>query len=1154
MDDRERDQRLYEIYRAGHALTATERRDYLIHACAGDEALRAEVESLLRVGGEIAMPRVLADSEIDRQRAIADALLQADASVPRGGPSVGEQLGDYRLVRQIGRGGMGAVYEAEQASPRRTVALKVIGPSLVAPELLRRFRDEAEVLGRMQHPGIAQVYEAGTFDRGAGEQPFFAMELVDGASLTEACARQRLDIGDRVELMAQICDAVQHAHQRGVIHRDLKPGNILVNRQGQPKVLDFGIARTTDRDVRATTMRTDLGQLIGTIPYMSPEQAAGDPRDLDVRSDVYALGVIAYELLTGRRPYDVDGKLIHEAVRVIREQDPTPISAFDRSLRGDLATIVDKALAKEKDRRYSSAAALADDLRRFLRHEPIAARPPSTWYQLQKFTRRNKTIVGGVAATFVALVVGLAGTLRYARLEAAQRVLAQDNETAAKSAAGEAAANAALAQRIADFQASRLRTIDLLALGKAIGAETLAAAAPARRAGLETEFEAVNLTTVAREVLGDSVFEPTIRAIDEEFATEPRVQAQLHQSLANALLALDLNGLALEAQERALATRRELLGNEDAATLESINAMASLRMQRGELHEAETVAREAVAVGRQRLGDEHPETLSAMGGLGNALYLLGHHEPAKALLEEAVSTQRRVLGDDHPDTVSNLSLLAGLRKTLGDYDGAEAAAREVLAGRQRRLGDDDEDTLRALGNLADVQLARGRTEEAEATLRRVHAGLARLLGTTHDQTWEAAARVASCLIDRGELGDAEALLEDIVKTSRRLHGEVHPTTTKYENSLGIVRVNQGRLDEAEALFRGVLAKGQKIRGDAPHHTLRVRTNLGQLLTRRGRPAEAEKVLRTVLREARDHFGDEHIQTHEPLSSLAVALKDQGRFKEAEAAFRDTLRLRQRWLGDRHPDTVASIVNLGYVLGRQGRWDEALPFCLEAAAAAKQALGDHPFTVNSLINLAIARRQRDEPELAEPVFREAVATARRVHGEAHPQAIDVALGLAFLLLAEGRLDDAAPRFLEVVEIQRRERGDEHPATLAALSYVVDLRRAQGRLDEAEDTMRAVLAARRRLLGPDDNGTHRAILKLGQLLHERGQFAEAAELVLELQAWRAASLGAAHPSTAKAIQRLADLYDAWHASEPEAGHDAAAARWRAKLPPEDSAADG
>ena len=339
--------------------------------------------------------------------------------------SEGTMVGRYRIIRLIGEGGMGAVYEAEQEQSRRTVALKIIKPGFVNPELLRRFEMESQALGRLQHPGIAQIYEAGAADTGFGLQPYFAMEFIKGRTLSEYVAEHSLKTRERLEIFAKVADAVHHAHQRGLIHRDLKPGNILVDETGQPKILDFGVARATDSDSQAT-MQTDLGQLVGTLAYMSPEQVMADPNALDTRSDVYALGVILYELLAGRLPYTIS-KDLHETIMAIRETDPSRLSAVNRTYRGDIETIVAKALEKDKTRRYASAAEMAADIGRYLRDEPIIARPPTASYQLKKFTRRNKPLVFAAGTIFVVMIAATVVSLREA-------VVARRAEQTAKTA------------------------------------------------------------------------------------------------------------------------------------------------------------------------------------------------------------------------------------------------------------------------------------------------------------------------------------------------------------------------------------------------------------------------------------------------------------------------------------------------------------------------------------------------------------------------------------------------------------------------------------------------------------------------------------------------------------------------------------------------
>ncbi|MBY0313015.1 MAG: serine/threonine protein kinase [Phycisphaerales bacterium] len=375
--NRERRALLEDIFHHAADLSGQARSDYIQSRCAGDDALQREVEALLH--------------ELDtgtRGVLAAQAVPMPDIGPPK-------DIAGFQIERELGRGGMGVVYQAIQKTPRRTVALKVMRWDAMTPSGIKRFAREAEVLGQLKHPGIAQIYQAGMVNLDGRDQPYFAMEFVSGPDLKAHCDQRSLSREERLKLIVRLCEAVQYAHGRGFIHRDLKPGNILVepptldtDRLGQPKVLDFGIARVTGSDEPSNTLRTHTGQIVGTLAYMSPEQAAGDNEKIDARCDVYALGAIAYELLTGRLPLTLSGRTVPEAMRIVIEQDPPSMRTVDRSLAGDLDAIVARALEKDIARRYQSAAELAADIDRFLRGEPVHARPASATYQLESLNNR----------------------------------------------------------------------------------------------------------------------------------------------------------------------------------------------------------------------------------------------------------------------------------------------------------------------------------------------------------------------------------------------------------------------------------------------------------------------------------------------------------------------------------------------------------------------------------------------------------------------------------------------------------------------------------------------------------------------------------------------------------------------------------------------
>ncbi|HMI50953.1 MAG TPA: protein kinase [Candidatus Saccharimonadales bacterium] len=568
------------------------------------------------------------------------------------------EIGHYKIIRRIGEGGMGTVYEAEQDRPRRTVALKVIRPGFATPDLLRRFDQESHALGRLHHPGIAQIYEAGTAETNLGPQPYFAMEFIRGQRLLEYSTNAKLNVKQRMELAAKIADAMQHAHERGIIHRDLKPGNILVTENGQPKILDFGVARVTDSDFQATR-QTDVGQLVGTIPYMSPEQVSADPEALDTRSDVYAMGVILYQLLAGRLPYDLRQKSLPDAVRVIREEDPTPLSSISRVYRGDIDTIIGKALEKEKVRRYPAAAELAADIRRYLADEPIAARPPSAAYQLSKFAIRNRVLVAGVAAVIVVLAAGAtASTILAIRATRAQK-LAEERRVQTEQA-----------KNLAVQREQEAKAALLLAEGRRAEAESSRKAADSARSAEAVQRKAAEhsaLQAKEQSARAEHNFDLAKDSVDKYFiqvSQSPELRTQNLEKLRRNLLVTAREFYQKFTNERSTDAFLQADFGHSLSTLGAIDVSMGENKQAIEvLEHAKTILEPAAK--------QNPNNRVIEQNLFMTYQQLGQVYENTSVFDKAEAEDRRailVAGDwakTHPDDADNATTLASANENLG---------------------------------------------------------------------------------------------------------------------------------------------------------------------------------------------------------------------------------------------------------------------------------------------------------------------------------------------------------------------------------------------------------------------------------------------------------------------------------------------------------
>jgi len=752
--------------------------------------------------------------EIRDNLSVLDGIRRAMQSANQAMPG---RIGGFRIIRVLGRGGMGVVYEAEQEHPRRRVALKVISGSCASPEARRRFERESLALARLSHPGIAQVHQAGTAETPHGPCPYFAMELVQGLPLLEHADQHGLSVRDRLELLAKVCDAVHHAHEQRVIHRDLKPANILVEarervepscgssgssssrslvREDQPKVLDFGVSRLLEDDAVQASLRTQTGQLLGTAPYMSPEQIAPTSAPIDARSDVYALGVILFELLTGRLPYDLVSRNMTEIIRAINEEEPTRLGSVNKQLRGDVETIVGRALEKEPNRRYASAADLAADIRRFLANQPINARPPSAMYQLRKFARRNRALVAGVAAVFVVLLAG-AVVSAWQAVRATQGWALAQRETQKARAAME-------------FLRDALASAD-------------PAAGPARP----------DLTV--RELLDRAA----ARVDAGDLADRPEIELATRMTIGNAYRGLaDLD--AAQAQlRRAVEIGRSVYpsGHEDLAW--ALNKLGRTVAEKGDLSQADALFRESLAMRRALLGEMHQDVATSLNNLAHNLFEQSRYAEAAQMHRQALELRQRLLGDSHPDVATSLNNLAVVLFRMGELDQAEALLRESLdVERRARNGEDHPNLAATMDNLATLARLGGRLDEAERLTRESLAMRQRFYPDGHPTVAIGLNNLALLLRDQGKPGEAVDSLRQALALNERLLGSDHPAVAINLLNLGNLLAGLGEFDAAADRLARSWEIFSKQLGPKHPDALRTVDALVRLFESQGREEEA----------------------------------------------------------------------------------------------------------------------------------------------------------------------------------------------------------------------------------------------------------------------------------------------------------------------------
>jgi eukaryotic-like serine/threonine-protein kinase len=1062
-----------EIFADALGLSVAERGKFLDHVCAGDGVLRGRVQALLdgaqQAGGFLDAP-LTAPLMITPFEQAGDAIglpsvLSAVGSAKVEGSA---KAGRYKLLEKIGEGGCGVVWMAEQSEPvRRKVALKVIKLGMDTKEVIARFEAERQALALMDHPNIAKVHDGGATESG---RPYFVMELVRGIPITRYCDENNLSTDARLKLFNSVCHAIQHAHQKGIIHRDIKPSNILVAQHDDvavPKVIDFGIAKATQGRLTDATVFTAFAQFIGTPAYMSPEQAEFSGLDVDTRSDIYSLGVLLYELLTGRPPFDpksLQQAGLDEIRRIIREVEPprpstrlSTLTNADRAtvaklrgaapaqlstqLSGDLDWIVMKALEKNRVRRYETVAGLAADIERHLHNEPVAARPASAAYRCQKLFLRHKLAFMAGAAIAASLVGGLTlSTILFIqeKTTAERAHHAERAQAAARELAELAQSNEAKLRVRAETEAARSTQV------AGFLRNVLVSAGPSATLG----------RTSVRDLL-----EKTRQQMGAELQDQPAMLAELQDTLGVVYCELGERIRAIELHRSALAARRKLFGNEHADVATSLHNLAVPLVRFSWLAEAEPV------------------------------------------LDEALAIRRKLLGPEHAAVADTLFLLADLRFGQGRYDDAERLHREVIAIRRKLFGPEHSGVADAMVALAlDIRWKRGSAlAEVESMIREGLAMQRRLLGAEHPDIAMSLRRLAIVIAAQSRLPEAAQLARESLDIRRKLMGNDSYLVAQVLNELGGYLLKQGKLDEAEPLLR---ESAELQRHDEPTRTGAERfRNLAQLLVeRRGPNAETEALLREAIATDLRRIGprsapDESI--YKPIREFLRLKKQpddhvsvqQELFAQREAVFGPDPRGKWMLVHAR----AEALVNLG-------QFAEGLPLAEEAFAGLKLAVGpDDADTVAARIVLGrlyggTGQKSRGVGELEEA---ERLIRATLVAEKEWVTLVNrFYLFLAAAYGEAGRFADARRILQDAILLREKKLGANSPWVALCRLDLAGVALREKKYAQAETEMRTGLSDAARILATADGfGPHYSRGYLGAALAGQGKFDEAEPLLIQ-----------------------------------------------------------
>jgi serine/threonine protein kinase/tetratricopeptide (TPR) repeat protein len=1046
--------KLQEIFEHAIGLEPSQRTAYLMDACKGDAELRAQVDGLL-AAHDNADKFLASPTAADAHSSSAPTVLGSSATaIPALRERPGTRIGPYKLLQAIGEGGFGSVFMAEQERPVvRKVALKIIKLGMDTRQVVARFEQERQALALMDHPNIAKVFDAGATETG---RPYFVMELVKGEAIVEYCDKHNLSVHDRLELFAQVCQAVQHAHTKGVIHRDIKPSNVLVSMQdgrAHAKVIDFGIAKATASKLTEKTLFTEHRALIGTPEYMSPEQAEGS-LDIDTRTDVYSLGVLLYELLTGTTPFS--GKELRSAAyaeiqRIIREVEPprpsTRISANTESLasvaasrhtepkrlgalvRGELDWIVMKALEKDRQRRYETANGLMMDVRRYLSGEAVMAAPPSAGYRFRKFVRRNRVAVAASSAVGAALLLGLAGTTWQAKVASEQRDVAvaagrsemeqrkaaeaarteavvQKNRAQEKEA--EAAKQKAIAEGVVKFQADMLASVDPFTLPK----------------DPETGEPLKDKVTVVQAL------EAALKAINAgSLKDSPMVEAGVLVTIGDTFAALGRYQEAEPVLRRAMELRKAHFPEGSLEIAQSMDRLADSLSLASKLKEAEELLRDALAIRRRALPEGDPSIGTAMNNLAQVLVMAGSYTDAEPLLREAVALLNKTAAPDKAELARTYDNLAKALTKLRKLDEAEQYMRKALQTRREAFPAGHPEIALGENNLATMLAAANKYDEAERLYRDSIASRRATLPAKHPEIARTLSNLGSVLKTQGKLAEAEAIYREALEINRANLPRNHPALATALNGLGMLLKDQGKLEQAEPIYREALA----IRREslpAGHPTIATSlNNLAVLLKDQRKYAEAEPLYRESLAMRREAYPPGHPSIAVALGNLAILLNDQGKYAEAEQVLREALEIRREAAPGKSLEIANTLSVLVIALQEQSKFVQAEPLAKEALDFYRAALpAGNERIAGSLASLARVQQGLGKVAQARAGWDEAISMLRKSLPESSQSLARVLWRSALARLENNDASGALPELEEAVALAEKsfKPGDERLA--------------------------------------------------------------------------------------------------------------------------------